>query len=111
MTRILLVVIFTSVIAACSWEEMSSYPCPDAGTTLTYENFGQNFFEGWCVSCHGGPNGYSSRAFTDLDTIRAQAADIFRNAAEDNQTMPPGPNGPPKAQRYALAEWLSCGAP
>ena len=99
------------VLVACSWEEMSSYPCPPAGTTLTYENFGQTFFQDWCVSCHGGPNGYSSRSFTDISTIRVQAADIFRNAAEDNQTMPPGPNGPPKEQRYQLAEWLSCGAP
>jgi mono/diheme cytochrome c family protein len=110
-TAALMLVMSLSALAACTWEDMSSYPCPDAGTTLTYENFGQAFFAEWCVMCHGGPNGYSSRAFTDIDTIRAQAADIFRNAAEDNQTMPPGPNGPPKAQRAELAEWLSCGAP
>jgi mono/diheme cytochrome c family protein len=95
---------------ACSWEEMSDHPCPST-STLTYENFGQQFFQTWCVSCHGGPNGYSSRAFTDLDTIRAQAADIFRNAAEDNTTMPPGPNNPPQEDRYKLADWLACGAP
>jgi cbb3-type cytochrome c oxidase subunit III len=98
-------------LVSCGWEEMSSHPCPDAGTTLTYETFGQPFFESWCISCHGGPNGYSSRSFTDLSTIRVQAADIFRNAADDNATMPPGPNGPSKADRDNLGEWLSCGAP
>jgi len=96
---------------ACSWEEMSDHPCPPGGTTLTYENFGQQFFATWCVSCHGGPNGYSSRSFTTVSAIRAQAADIFRNAAEDNTTMPPGPNNPPQDQRYELADWLACGAP
>jgi mono/diheme cytochrome c family protein len=110
-TRLLIAAMLTSAVLACGWEDISSYPCPSGGTTLTYENFGQSFFNEWCVSCHGGPNGYSSRAFTDIDTIRAQAADIFKNAAEDNQTMPPGPVGPSQAQRYDLAEWLACGAP
>jgi|GEM_PF-1286744 len=105
------VLVFAALAPACTWEDMSSYPCPDGGSTLTYANFGQTFFADWCVSCHGGPNGYSSRSFTDLDSIQAQAADIFKNAAEDNETMPPGPNGPPKDQRYELAQWLACGAP
>ena len=110
-TRFLLFAMTVAAASACSWEDMSSYPCPSGGTPLTYETFGQTFFEAWCVSCHGGPNGYSSRSFTDLTSIRAQAADIFRNAAEDNETMPPGPNGPSKSERYDLAVWLSCGAP
>ncbi len=110
-TRTLVTAMLTAVVLACGWEDMSSYPCPQGGTTLTYDNFGQTFFAAWCVSCHGDPNGYSSRAFTDVTTIRVQAADIFKNAAEDNQTMPPGPNGPPKDQRDKLAEWLACGAP
>jgi mono/diheme cytochrome c family protein len=107
---VLSLAVLTSAALGC-WEDMSSYPCPPGGTTLTYENFGQSFFSEWCVSCHGGPNGYSSRAFTDVDSIRAQADDIFKNAAEDNATMPPGPVGPSKAQRDDLAEWLACGAP
>jgi mono/diheme cytochrome c family protein len=111
MRRPLVLAMVVAAIAACSWEDMSGHPCPSGGTTLTYANFGQGFFTQWCVSCHGGPNGYSSRAFTDITTIRAQAADIFRNAAEDNETMPPGPHGPSKTDRYQLAEWLSCGAP
>lgn len=110
-TIALFVVMIAAAAAACSWEDMSSYPCPQGGTTLTYDNFAKPFFDGYCVRCHGGPNGYSSRSFTDVDTIRAQAADIFRNAAEDNTSMPPGPDNPPQDERYKLAEWLSCGAP
>jgi mono/diheme cytochrome c family protein len=97
--------------AGCGWEDISSYPCPPGGTTLTYASFGQAFFFKYCVQCHGGPNGYSSRSFTDLGTIRSQAADIFRNAAQDNTSMPPGPVDPPQSERYQLAEWLACGAP
>lgn len=28
-------------------------PCPDAGTQLTYENFGDSFIGTYCVQCHG----------------------------------------------------------
>jgi len=109
--KFFLVTMVAALVAACSWEEMSDYPCPQGGTTLTWDNFGQDFFKTYCFQCHGGPNGYSSRAFTDVGTVRAQAADIFRNAARDNTTMPPGPVNPPQDQRYKLAEWLACGAP
>ncbi len=110
-TRALFLAMAVAATVACSWEDMASYPCPQTGTTLTYENFAQEFFTTWCVRCHGGPNGYSSRSFTDVTTIRAQAADIFRNAAMDNTSMPPGPDDPPKDERDKLGEWLSCGAP
>lgn len=111
-TAILLGAMLASALlaTACGWEEITTHPCP-SNMTLTYDNFAQPFFQQWCVSCHGGPNGYSSRSLTDVATIRAQAADIFRNAAEDNTTMPPGPNDPPQEDRYKLADWLACGAP
>jgi mono/diheme cytochrome c family protein len=90
---------------------MDQHPCPPEGTTLTYDNFGQDFFAQNCVSCHGGPNGYSSRSFTSVDAIRAQRDRIFINAAADNAFMPPGPDNIPRADRDKLADWLACGAP
>lgn len=98
--------------AACSFgTPITAHPCPPGGTMLTYENFGQQFFATWCVTCHGGPNSYSSRSFTSVDEIRADADRIFINAAGDNTSMPPGPDDPPLDQRDELADWLACGAP
>jgi hypothetical protein len=79
--------------AACTiGTPITSHACPTGGTTLTYANFGEPFFNDWCVSCHGGPNAYSSRSFTSIDEIRADADRIFINAAADNSFMPPGPS-------------------
>ena len=90
---------------------LQEHPCPPGGTTLSYASFGQPFFAAWCVRCHGGPNGYSSRSFATLDDIRASKDRIFLNAAADNAFMPPGPDGPPASERGKLADWLACGAP
>ena len=98
--------------AGCSvGKSIHEHPCPPAGTSLTYDNFGRGFVAEWCVRCHGGANGYSSRAFTSLDSIRSQRDRIFINAAADNGSMPPGPDGPSQTERNELADWLACGAP
>jgi mono/diheme cytochrome c family protein len=113
-TRAGLVVAFSALgalLAACSGTPIEEHPCPPGGTSLTYDNFGKHFFEGWCVQCHGAANGYSSRSYTSLELIRADRARIFVNAADDNTTMPPGPEDPPKGERQKLGEWLACGAP
>ncbi len=100
------------VAAACSGaESIDDHACPPGGTTLTYENFGKDFMDAHCVRCHGGPNGYSSRAFTSVDNIRVQRRRIYANAAGDNTFMPPGPDDPPRSDRDKLANWLACGAP
>jgi hypothetical protein len=90
---------------------INEYPCPPGGTMLTYDNFGEVFFDEWCVRCHGGPHSYSSRSFTTLADIQANKDRIFINAAASNAFMPPGPDGPPESQRQELAVWLACGAP
>jgi hypothetical protein len=95
----------------CVGTPIQDHPCPPGGTTLTYENFGEDFFQDYCVRCHGGPGGYSSHSFTTVDAIRADAARIFINAAGPNEFMPPGPDGPPQSARDDLADWLACGAP
>jgi mono/diheme cytochrome c family protein len=101
-----------ALAAACNvGTPIEDYPCPPGGTTLTYENFGEDFFAAYCIQCHGGPNGYSGRSFTSLEDIRDNATRIFINAAADNTYMPPGPDGPPQVARDALADWLACGAP
>ncbi len=115
MTRLaaLLAVVLAVVLASvgCTAQELEDHPCPPGGTTLTYANFGEPFFAEHCVRCHGGPTGYSSRAFNTLAGIRANRERIFVTAANDNTSMPPGPDDPPEDQRRKLADWLACGTP
>jgi hypothetical protein len=104
-------------LAACKPEtSIDDYPCPPEGTKLTYESFGRAFLAENCQTCHGqgasdrkgAPEGFD---FGTLDQVRQRRARIFVRAAADNVTMPPGPDDPPSADRYHLAEWLACGAP
>ncbi len=98
------------VALGCSSPSVEEHPCPP-GNKLTYDNFGKDFFASYCVRCHGGPNGYSSRALNTVESIRASRERIFANAIGDNPPMPPGPDDPPEHLRRDLADWLACGAP
>ena len=101
-----------ALVAGCAEAEtIDRRACPPGGTKLTYESFGRDFFDVWCFRCHGAGNGYSSRSFVTLASIRDQKDRIYVNAAADNTSMPPGPDDPPAAEREKLAEWLACGAP
>ena len=106
MRRFLLVAL---LFGCSSPPAIEDHPCPP-GNTLTYENFGKDFFESYCVRCHGGPNGYSSRALNTLESVRASRERIFANSTGDNPPMPPGPDDPPEHLRQDLANWLACGA-
>lgn len=109
---ILSILAFAAALGGCSGADtIDEHPCPPGGTTLTYDNFGRDFFAGYCVRCHGGANAYSSRAFTTVESIRTQRDRIYANAAAGNTAMPPGPDDPPESERDELAEWLACGAP
>lgn len=96
-----------------AWEDAS---CPPGGTTHTYENFGRQFMDHWCQSCHsslaedrkGAPGIYQ---FDDVDDIRRYADRIYERSAAGNTSMPPGPDDPSADEREALADWLACGSP
>jgi hypothetical protein len=110
--RLALAIALFTVVPSCGFgESIDERSCPPGGTKLTYENFGREFFDGHCTECHGAANGYSSRSFQTVESIREQKARIYVNAAASNTTMPPGPDDPPRAEREKLAEWLACGAP
>ncbi len=101
----------SALIGGCvDVDEMADNPCPPQGSQLTWDNFGKSFMDQWCVQCHGGPNGYSSRALNSREAVQANLQRVFVNAAAGNVAMPPGPNDPPRTERDRLAEWLSCGA-
>jgi uncharacterized membrane protein len=104
------------VASGCSVLELADEPCPNGGTKLTYDNFGKPFFTANCNWCHsqetgdrrGAPENY---VFDTVEEIRKHADRIFARAAGPNDSMPPGPDDPPREDRDKLAEWLACGAP
>ena len=95
--------------------------CPE-GSALTYESFGRAFFADYCQTCHassvigtdrqGAP---SSHPFDTVLEIRAdaEAIDALSAAGPDrvNTDMPRSFPVPTEAERFALGEWLACGAP
>jgi uncharacterized membrane protein len=102
--------------AGCATEELADAECPEEGTSLSYQNFGATFMDVWCNECHqpyarqrhGAPGEYN---FDKLSGIRQYDARIYARAAASNDSMPPGPDDPPREEREKLAEWLACGAP
>ena len=90
--------------------------CPDSGTELTYENFGESVIFGECQTCHattavdrkGAP---AEITFDDLEEVRDWAPRIYERSAFENASMPPGPIDLDESTRAELGEWLACGAP
>ena len=95
--------------------------CP-SGSTLTYESFGRNFFETYCVRCHastlvgvarnGAPNGHD---FDTLAGAQLEIVHIDQQAAigpnRENRFMPfSGTPVPTDEERRQLGEWIACGA-
>jgi uncharacterized membrane protein len=106
------------VLVACgaSNESLDQRACPSGGTTLTYASFGAEFFGQWCESCHAASSANRNGAPPDVtfDTqaqIIAWKDRIYARAADDNTSMPLGPDGPDSATRQELGDWLACGAP
>jgi len=107
---------FLVLVASCKAETIDDHPCPPGGTTLTYDNFGRDFLQANCQRCHGQPaadrdGAPSSFDFGTVDDVRVHKDRIFARAADDNTTMPPGPDDPPSVDRHKLGDWLACGAP
>jgi uncharacterized membrane protein len=98
----------------------SGASCPP-NSKLSYANFGQAFFQSYCLRCHTAAISGAMRQapldrnFDELSMIRALAHQIDQQAGagptQQNQVMPPGDNVLALAERMQLAEWLACGAP
>lgn len=84
--------------------------CP-SNSTLSYENFGQAFFDTNCNACHGKTQ---SPSFGTQAEIRANASAIDRAAASGpnaTNTYMPTDGDVSDSDRKKLGEWLACGAP
>ena len=107
---------FALALASCGYQTLDEAACSPAGTKLTYANFGEAFFRGYCDICHSAETKYRKGApenyvFASRAEIVANRDRIFTESAGANDSMPPGPDDPPREERDKLAEWLVCGAP
>jgi hypothetical protein len=97
--------------------------CDDPSkSTLTYDNFGKQFFQDYCLGCHSekvkGDDRHDAPAdhnFDELADIELLAPHIDQYAGSGpdhtNTIMPPaGAKAPTKEEREKLSEWLTCGA-
>jgi uncharacterized membrane protein len=96
-------------------------PCP-TDSTLTAENFGNDFMSRYCTRCHASSLKGSARQgapsdanFDTLAAVRKDAEEIDRWSGAgpnaENTSMPPNAPAPTTAERQKLSEWLACGAP
>ena len=96
--------------------------CPPGGTDLTFEDFGQPFFETYCLRCHSvevtGADRQGAPADHNFDTQFEALAfkdhiDFMAGAGPDavNEQMPLGEPTPTLEERQSLSEWLACDAP
>lgn len=101
---------------SCAYTSIDEHPCPPGGTTLTYANFGADFMNRYCQSCHGSTSvdrrGAPGKSIFDTaEQVRRHRDRIFVRSAAGNDSMPPGPDDPSREARDRLADWLACGAP
>ncbi len=96
--------------------------CPDEGTDLTFENFGEPFFTAYCARCHSieveGADRQGAPSDHNFDTpIEARGlADHIdwttgSGPGATNEIMPPSGAVPSVEEREQLSVWLACGAP
>ncbi len=86
--------------------------CP-SDSALTYDNFGQAFFQTNCLVCHGS-NGPQSPKYDTVEQIRANSSNIDKAAAAGPaavNTVMPNTGSVAETERRKLGEWLACGAP
>lgn len=113
-SSVFVVSILLSILSSGGCGDPPIPPCPDGGTTATYESFGRDFLTARCSWCHaaGAPDRFGAPldfTFDSLDEVVRRRDRIWARAGGDRPSMPPGPNKPPAAERARLAEWLACG--
>ena len=105
-----------SLSACSSPSTLDERNCPPGGTDLTYESFAKPFLNANCQTCHGQHGSAREGApvdcrFDSREDIARWKERIYRRAADDNDTMPIGPDDVSRSDRLKLGDWLACGAP
>ena len=92
------------------------------GSTLTEQNFGNDFMQRYCLTCHSVTKQGAARGGAPADhnydtvaDVRRWASEIDKHAAAGpssvNVLMPPALPRPTQPEREQLGVWLACGAP
>lgn len=108
----------TFSVAACD-DDGEDNPNPNAcdTSTLTYDNFGKQFFDNFCVECHdsakSGADRNGATASINFDTLELVKTSISaaKRRAGDATSMPPASAmmTPASQERADLVEWADCG--
>ncbi|MBL4635732.1 MAG: hypothetical protein JKY56_17860 [Kofleriaceae bacterium] len=116
----LLTLALTFSLAACGEDDDPADPNPglDCTTsTLTYDNFGQQFFADHCLECHDSAKSGADRKnapntinFDTFDLVKTHISAAKRRAGVAS-TMPPSSatSTPAVMERADLVEWADCG--
>jgi uncharacterized membrane protein len=122
MTRLVALLFVAASATACT-STPSGATCP-TDNAVTYDNFGRDFMQTYCLGCHskdainrhGAPG---DQNYDTLDDIRLHAADIDAEAAKGpnatNTAMPdmsgPVHTRPTDQERELLGQFLACEKP
>ena len=95
--------------------------CP-SGSTLSYENFGKQFMQDYCLSCHsmsvtgdarnGAPADHNFDSLASIALLKGHIDQLAGSGPDaTNEMMPPAgaPKKPSMEEREKLSEWLACG--
>ena len=99
----------------------SGAECPD-DSTLTYANFGKEFFSKYCLSCHseqvtgdkrmGAPADHNFDKLSQIELLKKHIDQMAASGpAHTNETMPKTNPKPTLDERKKLGEWLACDVP
>jgi cytochrome c5 len=95
--------------------------CPD-DSSLTYDNFGKEFFASYCNRCHAesvtgaarmmAPSDHNFDTQAEIALLGPHIDEYAGSGPESTNThMPPSGKMPTKEEREKLSEWLACEAP
>lgn len=76
---------------------------------LTYEDFGEDFIDTYCIACHTGDEPVGGFPLDTLDDIAEHKAEIIEQVVVAKEMPPKGSKAPTAGEREMLEAWLDCG--